>query len=87
MAPTTVQQERRELWNAILDEVGQRDPDPARAAACFHLLDHLIRSAIPPDFNATPRALRHRGAGAQTIAPRPCYGFTGTTSSKMFGGN
>ena len=53
MAPTTVQEERRELWNAILDDVSERDPDPARAAACSYLLDHLIRSAIPPDLNAS----------------------------------
>jgi hypothetical protein len=49
MAPTTLQQERRELWNTVLDEVGQQHPDPARAAACTYLLDHLIRSATPPE--------------------------------------
>jgi hypothetical protein len=75
MTPTTVQQERRELWNAILDEVAERDPDPARAAACSYLLDHLMRSAAAADLNASP--FRRGGA----------YRFTGTTSSKMFCGN
>ena len=50
MAPTTLQQERRELWNSILEEVRQSDPepDPARAAACSYLLGHLIHSAALP---------------------------------------
>jgi hypothetical protein len=52
MTPTTVQQETRELWNAILDEVSKGDSDPARAAACSYLLQHLIRSATPPDLIA-----------------------------------
>ena len=70
MAPTTVQEERRELWNAILDEVGERDPDPARAAACSYLLHHLIRSAIPPHASASPVTQRLRNTEINTISPR-----------------
>ena len=49
MTPTTVQQERRELWKSILEEVRRPEPDPASAAACSYLLGHLIHSAAPPD--------------------------------------
>ena len=72
MAPTTVQEERRELWNAILDEVGEQDPDPARAAACSYLLDHLIRSAIPPHLSASPVTQRPRNTAISTFSRRLC---------------
>ena len=65
MVLTTLRQERRELWNSILDEVrlSEAEPDPARAAACSYLLGHLIHSAVPParfqcDADARQRAFR-----------------------------
>ena len=75
MAPTSIQQERREVWESILDEVRQHEieTDPDRAAACCYLARHLLDSAAPP---ATRRA-----------ETRGSYRFTGTTSSKMFCGN
>jgi hypothetical protein len=40
---TTLEQERRELWDGLLD--GMRDSDdPACAAACRRLLRHLVAS-------------------------------------------
>jgi hypothetical protein len=67
MATTTLQQERRELWDSILDEVRERDPDPARTAACSLLLDHLIRSAVPPALDGFPSTHWRR----DSEAPRP----------------
>src|SRR3954465_10427311 len=40
MAFNTLQEERRELWSAILAETRPHDPDPCRAAACAYLLHH-----------------------------------------------
>jgi hypothetical protein len=70
MASTTLQQERRELWETILDEVRNPDPDPARTAACSYLLHHLVRShtaraAWQPERGDT-------GIGIPTPRFRPC---------------
>jgi hypothetical protein len=58
MIVTTLVEERREVWSAILDEVRQPDRDPARAAACACLLHHMLDSGVPP---AKPAALTEFG--------------------------
>ena len=44
MAPTTLQEERREVWISILESLRSAPEDTDRSAACRHLLRHLVDS-------------------------------------------
>ena len=45
---TSLEEERREVWRSLLEAAGRPSADPNRAAACRHLLGHMIEMAIPP---------------------------------------
>jgi hypothetical protein len=47
MVSTTFEEERREVWASILETARQSHDDPDRAAACIHLLRHIIDTAVP----------------------------------------
>jgi hypothetical protein len=47
MVFTTLDEERGEVWSAILDDLRHPEADAARAAARNGLLHHIIDSAAP----------------------------------------
>jgi hypothetical protein len=46
---STIEEERRELWEGLLDGMNAAD-DPACAAACRRLLRHLAATNLPARF-------------------------------------
>jgi len=44
---TTLHEERREVFESVLQSLRIREPDADRVAACFYLLRHLARTEPP----------------------------------------
>jgi hypothetical protein len=54
----TLEQERREVLNSVLQGIANNHPDPDRTAACMYLIRHLATPVRPaPAHPATPTAV------------------------------
>ena len=80
MRMATIEEERRELWEGLLDGMRRYD-DPDCAAACRRLLRHIEQTSVCHAGNPVRQYRRHGEPGGSL------YKFTGTFSSKMFGGS
>ena len=52
-ANTSLEEERREILNSVLDALAGNPPDPDRMAACHHLLKRLAETAGHPGRHST----------------------------------